>query len=138
MLARFNSPSRRSALVSQVRLIWSTLVMSSDCKNVASNVRRSEAHYIPMLRRGFEVMDEVEEVVDVDGFRNEGQIPNRQSALAVFFACITRHRNRRYVAQPGKEAQLFEKLITVNVWHTDVGNDDVRTPRDRAAQRLRG
>jgi hypothetical protein len=30
-----------------------------------------------LLDRGFEVVDEIEEDVDVDGFRNEGEVADR-------------------------------------------------------------
>ncbi len=70
--------------------------------------------------RSFEVVDEIEEDVDVDGFGNEGEIANSEGALAVLFARITRYRNCRYIAHAGKETELFEELIAVNVRHTDV------------------
>ena len=70
--------------------------------------------------RSFEVVDEIKENVDVDGFRNEGEIADSEGALAVLFTRITRHRNCRYISQAGKETELFEKLIAVNVRHTDI------------------
>ena len=70
--------------------------------------------------RSFEVVNQIKKNVDVDGFRNEGEIANSEGALTVLFASITRHRNCRYIAQAGKETELFEKLIAVNVRHADV------------------
>ena len=37
---------------------------------------------------GFQVLDEAEEDVDVDGFGDEGEIAGGESALAVFFARV--------------------------------------------------
>ena len=39
---------------------------------------------------GFEVLDEADEDVDVEGFRHERQITDREGTLAVFFARVTR------------------------------------------------
>ena len=38
--------------------------------------------------RGFEVLDEGEEGVDVDGFWDEGEVAGADGALAVFFARV--------------------------------------------------
>ena len=70
--------------------------------------------------RSFEVVNQTEKDIDVDGFGNEGEVADTKGALAVLFARITRHRNCRHIAQAGKETELFEKLIAVNVRHADV------------------
>ena len=70
--------------------------------------------------RSFEVVDEIKEDVDVDGFGNEGKVADSEGTLAVLFTRITRHRNCRHIAQARKETELFEELITVNVRHADV------------------
>src|SRR5262245_11150952 len=86
---------------------------------------------------GFEVLDEGEEGVDVDGFGDEGEIADGQGALAVFFAGVAGDGDGGDVAQAGQEAQLFEQLIAVGFGHADVGNDDVRAFHNRTLQRLR-
>ena len=86
-----------------------------------------------LYSRGFEVVDEVEEDVDVDGFGDEGEVADGQGALAVLFAGVARDCDGGDVAEAGHEAELFEQLITVNVRHADVRDDDVRARRDSAA-----
>ena len=41
------------------------------------------------LHGGFEILDEIEEDVDVDGLRDEGEVADGEGALAVLFARIS-------------------------------------------------
>ena len=86
------------------------------------------------LHGRFEVLDEIEEDVDVDGFWDEGEVAGGEGALAVFFTRITGDGDGRNVVETGQDAQLFEKLVTVDFRHADVRNDDVRTLIDSACQ----
>ena len=87
---------------------------------------------------GFEVLDEAEEDVDVDGFGDESQIAGVEGALSIFFTGIAGDSDGRDVAESWKNPELFEELIAVNVRHADIGNDDVRAVCDRAVQCLCG
>src|ERR1043165_3424503 len=78
-------------------------------------------------RRGFEVLDQGEEGVDVDGLRHEGEVAGGEGALAIFFARVARNRDGGDVAETGEDAKLFEKLVAVSLWHADVGDYDVGT-----------
>ena len=87
-----------------------------------------------LYSRGFEVVDEVEEDVDVDGFGDEGQVTDRECALSIVFTGITRDGDGGNVAEAGYEAELFEQLIAINVGHPDIRDDNVRAIRKSAAQ----
>src|SRR5690349_5121971 len=79
-----------------------------------------------LFQREVQVVDEVEEDVDVDGFRDEGDVADGEGFVAVFVARIPRDRNRRNALHSRKLFQLLEKLVAVDIRHADIGNDDVR------------
>src|SRR5215216_3543630 len=85
-----------------------------DTENTEVAQRRTQTRALPMfpvrsLQCGsFEVVDEVEEDVDVDGFRDQSEVAHSEGALAVLFAGVARDGDGGHVTQAGQKAQLFE------------------------------
>src|SRR5690349_13669518 len=67
-----------------------------------------------------EVVEEVEEDVDVDGFRDEGQVTDRERPVPIFVAGIARYGDGGDAVQTGQFFQLPEKLVAVHVRHSDI------------------
>ena len=87
---------------------------------------------------GFEVLDEVEEDVDVDRFGDEGEIAGREGALTIVFARVAGNRDGWNIAETGKDPKLFQELVSVDVRHAYIRDNDVRTLVDCTRQRFGG
>jgi len=75
---------------------------------------------IPALDRCFEVLDEGEEDVHVDGFGDERHVADREGAFSIFLTGIPGDGYRRDLSESRDEAQLFEELISVCFRHSDI------------------
>src|SRR5262245_10880173 len=67
-----------------------------------------------------EVLDEAEQELNVDRFGHQREVADRESALPVVFAGIAGNGDGRDVREIGKDSQLFEKLIPIDIRHADI------------------